>query len=500
MDISILFAISPIILIILLLIVFKRPLFVSAPITFFFTFLIVWFYWRMSASHIIGSTLKGLFVAIDISIIIFGAIFFLEFLKRTKLLNSIVSYLEHISPDRRIQVIILVWFLGSFIEGSAGFGTPAAIIAPLLVGIGFPAVMAVVLALIGNSTAVAFGAVGTPIRVGLSGLPITGVVNNVAMINSIAGLIVPIFLVGVLIFGDKFLEKKEKKTYFLEILPFSLWAGFVLLVPYYLTSFLGQEFPSLLGSLVGLLIIIYTTKKGFLVPENIWRIRERKHNVDFSLKSLVPYIILILFLIIGKLVLPSFSLIITAGIKHSFNLFNPGLIFIVTIIIVAVLFGFSRKNVFGAAHDALSKLLYPFISILFITAFVQLMIYTGYNHSGITSMVNIISNLFKSPSLIFFSPFIGGFGAFIAGSATVSTLLFGSFQYSAAIDLGLSISALLALQVIGAGVGNMIALTNIVAAEATVKIHGYEHEILRKTIIPCIIYLLIVAIIGTILL
>jgi len=115
-------------------------------------------------------------------------------------------------------------------------------------------------------------------------------------------------------------------------------------------------------------------------------------------------------------------------------------------------------------------------------------------------MVNIISNLFKSPSLIFFSPFIGGFGAFIAGSATVSTLLFGSFQYSAAIDLGLSISALLALQVIGAGVGNMIALTNIVAAEATVKIHGYEHEILRKTIIPCIIYLLIVAIIGTILL
>jgi len=124
------------------------------------------------------------------------------------------------------------------------------------------------------------------------------------------------------------------------------------------------------------------------------------------------------------------------------------------------------------------------------------MMYTGYNSSGITSMVNIIANVFKSSLLIFFSPFIGAFGAFIAGSATVSTILFGSFQYSVAIDLGLSVSVLLALQVIGAGIGNMIALTNIVAAEATVKIHGYEHEIIRKTIIPCLIYLILVVILG----
>lgn len=454
----------------------------------------------MNFSQIVGSSLKGLFVAIDISIIIFGAIFFLEFLKRTKLLNSITAHLEHISPDRRIQVIILVWFLGSFIEGTAGFGTPAAIVAPLLVGMGFPAITAVVLALIGDSTAVAFGAVGTPIRVGLSGLPISGVVHNVALVNAISGLLVPLFLVGVLIFSDRYLDSKEKKNYFFEVVPFALWAGFVLLVPYYLTSFIGQEFPSLFGSLIGLALIIFTTRKGFLVPVNVWRIRERKHDVNFSFKALSPYVILIGLLVLGKFFLPSFPLVLVEGISHSFNLFNPGFIFVLTILLVAFLFRFSWSTVSESAIDALSKLLYPFISILFITGFVQMMIYTGQNSSGLASMVDVIAGIFKSQLLVFFAPFIGAFGAFIAGSATVSTILFGPFLYTASLDLGLSVAALLALQVVGAGVGNMIALTNIVAAEATVKIHGYEHEILLRTIVPCLVYLLVVALIGFILL
>ncbi len=496
MDFNIFLALTPIFIIIILLIL-RRPLFVSAPITFFVTFIIAWFVWKMNPAYIIGSSTKGLFVAIDISLIIFGAIFFLEFLKNTKLLNSIICYLESVSSDRRVQVIILVWFLGSFIEGIAGFGTPAAIIAPLLVGIGFPALTAVVLALVGNSTAVAFGAAGTPIRVGLSGIQSEGVVTNVAMLNGIAGFLVPLFLVGLLILNES--QLKNKFNYFLEIIPFALWSGFVLLVPYYLSSFIGQEFPSLMGSIVGLMIIIITTKRGFFTPKNIWKIKERKHlnqTDKISFKAIIPYLILIILLMTGKYVLPSFTIIIFEEIKHSFNLFNPGLLFVVTIVVVSMLFSVSRKVVLDSAYSAVSKLLYPFISILFITAFVQIMIYSNYNFSGLSSMINIIATMFRSQSILFFSPFIGAFGAFIAGSATVSTLLFASFQYSAGVDLGLNVGVLLALQVVGAGVGNMIALTNIVAAEATVKLHNQEFEIFKRTFIPCMIYLVVVSLIA----
>ncbi len=100
--------------------------------------------------------------------------------------------------------------------------------------------------------------------------------------------------------------------------------------------------------------------------------------------------------------------------------------------------------------------------------------------------------------LPFISPFIGAFGAFIAGSATVSTLLFGKFQFLAATNLGLNTSKILALQLVGAGVGNMIALTNIIAAQATVKLYHKEMSILKMTIIPCLIYLFVAGVVGLI--
>lgn len=495
--INLLLSLSPIILILILLLVFRRTILFSAPITFIATAILAYIHWGLMPKFIYAASLKGLLVAIDVCIIIFGAIFFLDFLKSTGIIQTIESHLGKVSHDKRIQGIILAWFLCSFIEGTAGFGTPAAIVAPLLVGIGFPAVTAVVISLIADSTAVAFGAVGTPIRIGLEGLASSSVPFYVALINLIVGLIVPIIILIVIVKASKTKQKGAIK----EMIPFSIWAGLVLLIPYFLSSYLGQEFPSLIGPLVGLAIIIWTTKKGFLVPKNVWAFEERKipkKSETNNFKVYFPYVLLVLLLVVGKYVLPKITYSIVDPISHSINTYNPGLLFIITILIITLIYKYDFKYVKNASSDAFKILIKPFIAILFITAFVQIMNYSNpaLNTSGLESMVNIIANSLQTQILPFLAPFIGGFGAFIAGSATVSTLLFGSFQSQAATNLGMNTQIILALQVVGAGAANMIALTNIVAAQATVKLQGKDNEILKMTILPALIYLFLAGIIG----
>ncbi len=522
-------ALSPIVLILVLLFLFKKPLYFSSPLVFIFTAFLALFIWRITLVYLISSISKGFLVAFDIIIIIFGAIFFLEFLKSTGLLDNIKNFLNSISPDKRIQTILLVWFFGSFIEGTAGFGTPAAIVAPLLVGIGFNAITAVAVSLIGNTTAVAFGAVGTPIRIGFSGLIIEGVPFYAGLINLFAGILVPLMLVSIVVIS----EKRWKFKDILEMVPFSIYAGLCFTIPYFLLTFVGQEFPSLIGPLFGMLIITLTTKKGFLVPKNIMvnkskRINEKEVNnknlKNKNLKnknsknkkgdskeikgingirgikhSILPYIFLVLFLVVGKFTLPSYDIDLFGKISHSLNLFNPGFAFLFAILFTSLIYKVKFSMVSSSAKEAFFKLLAPFITIFFLVSVSQIMIYSGNNTSGMESMLETVAVLIKIPLLPLISPLIGAFGSFIAGSATVSNVLFGNFQSSAANFLGYNSSIILALQLVGAGIGNMIALTNIVAAQATVKLKDKETSILRLVFVPFLIYILTAGLIGLIL-
>ncbi|PIV86798.1 hypothetical protein COW49_03295 [Candidatus Kaiserbacteria bacterium CG17_big_fil_post_rev_8_21_14_2_50_51_7] len=130
--------------------------------------LLATFYWHIVPDVLFISYANGFFVAFDIFIIIFGAIFFLKIIQELEVIKNVSYYLEHFSRDYRIQIIILAWFFENFIEWTAGFGTPVAVVAPLLVGLGLPVISALVIALLGNSASVVFGAAGTPIRTGFA--------------------------------------------------------------------------------------------------------------------------------------------------------------------------------------------------------------------------------------------------------------------------------------------------------------------------------------------
>ena len=164
-----LLAFVPILSAAILLVGFRMPAKRAMPISFVVTVLIAYLFWNIPADFLAASTIQGLFITFDILYIIFGAIVLLNLLNYSGAIGVIRSGFMDISEDRRIQVIILVWLFGSFIEGAAGFGTPAAVVAPLLVGMGFPAFCAVMLGMMVQSTAVTFGAVGTPILVGITG-------------------------------------------------------------------------------------------------------------------------------------------------------------------------------------------------------------------------------------------------------------------------------------------------------------------------------------------
>jgi lactate permease len=497
-NIPILLSLFPFLVFLFLLLIKKVPLLLSSLITLaLYTFLAI-FYWKIMPSFLYASYGKGFFVALDIFIIIFGAIFFLEILKDLKIIKNISYYLGSLSKDYRIQIIIIAWFLECFIEGTAGFGTPAAIAVPILMGLGLTPIRALVVGLLGNSVPGVFGAAGTPIKMGFVGLNTTLVPLYSALLNCV-GFIVPVFMLW-FITGERPNRKKE----FLDALPFAIYSGLLFVVPSLFFVFFGQEFPSILGSLFGLVVIIISVKLGFLVPKEVLSLAGKKDETEISsmspLRAFLPYIILITLLILGKFVLGGIGIPLFLGFSHTFSLFNPGFIFILSGLLVILIWKEKGEIIKSSIKKALKGAAHPFLVVFSMLAMVQIMINSGNNYSGLLSAISLMTKSFETALLPLFAPFIGAFGAFMTGSVTVSNIMFGHLFNMAATNLSLNTSIILALGVVGAAAGNMIALADILTAEAVTGTKNSEVSVLKGVIVPCVILLSVLGIIGLIVL
>jgi len=493
LTVPIALSIFPFIVFVILLLGVRMTLLRSSFITLALFVFLAAFYWRIFPYLLPVSFAKGFFVAFDIFIIIFGAIFFLRIMQSVGVIKNISYYLEHFSRDYRVQIIILAWFFENFIEGTAGFGTPAAIAAPLLIGLGLPMIDALVVALLGNSASVVFGAAGTPIRIGFAGLDVSSVPFFSALFNCI-GFIVPIFMLWVITSG-----RKNRKAEFLGGLAFAIWSGVAFVVPSLLAAiFLGQELPSIIGSIVGLFLVMVSIKMRVFIPKDTLSLQEHinvEHTMPAS-KAFLPYGILVLLLIAGKFALGNAGISFFFITVYTFNLFNPGFAFIIAGLLALFLWR-SKKGIFSpSAKNALWGAIGPFLVIVFMSSLVQLMIHSGQNSSGLPAAITLIAKIFETNWLPFFTPFISAFGSFITGSATISNIMFGNFFNSAGQALGFNVSVLLSLGVVGASAGNMIALSDMLAAEAVVGAKNQERRILKGVFIPCTTYLVLVGIAG----
>jgi len=502
--------------------------------------------WDMHGSAVAAASIQGLFITFDILMIIFGAILLLNTLKYSGALSVIRHGFSEISPDRRIQVIIIAWLFGSFIEGASGFGTPAAIVAPLMVALGFPAIAAVMLGMMVQSTPVTFGAVGTPILVGVKGgldspevqqsLADAGltigeylqvVTVNVVTLHAIAGTLMPLLMVMMM---TRFFGRNHSWSEGLAILPFALFGGLAFTVPYYLTGmFLGPEFPSILGALIGMAIVTFAARRGFLVPKKHWDFAEESawpanwsgilkieidaHGDAMSLtRAWLPYMFVAILLVLTRLPELPFGAwlksariawdgILGTSISAATTPFYLPAAILIAVSVLTIFLHRMPASKFGRALNESSRMLIGAGFVLIFTVpMVRIYINSG-SGSDLASMPIVMAQWVSTnvgQIWPLFAPTIGALGAFIAGSNTVSNLMFVLFQYGVAQNLGVSMAMVVALQAVGAAAGNMIAIHNVVAASATVGLLGQEGRTLRRTLLPTIYYLTIVGTMGLI--
>ena len=542
-----LLAFMPIALSAILLIGLHWPAKKAMPVVYTVTAAIAFFAWEMSFNRIVASSIQGLMITIAVLWIIFGAIMLLNTLQHSGAILRIRAGFTNISPDRRVQAIIIAWLFGCFIEGASGFGTPAAIAAPLLVAIGFPAISAVMIGMMIQSTPVSFGAVGTPIIIGVSsGLDKSNlteqliangssweqflrlITSEVAIGHAIVGTLMPLFMVVMLtrFFG----QNKSWKEGF-EIAPFAIFAGLAFTLPYALTGiFLGPEFPSLIGALVGMAIVVPLAKRGFLMPKKAWDFAPKeqwpahwlgkisfKQDNSQAKKSMsltrawLPYLLVAIILVLSrvstefKALLKSLSfgfsnILGEVGISASVQpLYLPGGILFFVCILTLFLHQMKFKQVLDAAKQSTTTLVGAGFVLIFTIPMVRILINSGVNGADLAAMpvamASFVAQTFGDLYPLF-APSIGALGAFIAGSNTVSNMMLSQFQFEVANALSVSGALLVALQAIGAAAGNMIAIHNVVAASATVGLLGQEGRTLRKTILPTIYYVIAVGVLG----
>lgn len=545
-----LLAFLPLVLAAVLLVGFNWPARRAMPVVFVVTVAIALTAWEMTFNRVLASTLQGLILTGAILWIIFGAILLLNTLKHSGAITAIRAGFSNVSTDRRIQVIIVAWLFGCFIEGASGFGTPAAVVAPLMVALGFPAMAAVMVGMMVQSTPVSFGAVGTPIIVGVSGgLDKAGIsekllsegsswdvlyaliTSEVAITHAIIGVLMPLFMCVML---TRFFGRNKLWSEGLAVAPFAIFAGLAFVVPYALAGvFLGPEFPSIIGALVGLALVVPAARAGFLVPKKSWDFAppsewaaEWMGSIEIKLDSLtakapvsigmawLPYVLLAALLVLSRvstevktflsntLVLPWVDILGEKGISGKIEfLYLPGGIMVLVVLATFFLHRMKFSELKAAVGESSRTLLGAGFVLIFTIPMVRILINSGVNLADLPSMPRAMAQLVASSVgdvYPFFAPAVGALGAFIAGSNTVSNLMLAQFQFDTAGLIGVSGAMLVAVQAVGAAAGNMIAIHNVVAASATVGLLGREGQTIRLTIIPTLYYLVMAGIITMI--
>jgi lactate permease len=542
-------AFIPILAIFVLMVILRWPATKAMPVSWILGVVLAILVWQTPGQWIVASSLNGVVLALQILVIVFGALILLFTLRESGAMAAINRGFMGISEDKRIQAIIIAWFFGAFIEASAGFGTPAALMAPLLLSLGFPALAAVMVTLIANSTCVSFGAVGTPTLIGVgSTLEIPEIVSVLSALgmtypdfihevgfwtavqHSVMGIFIPLIMVAMM---TRFFGEKRSYSEGLSIWPYALFAGLVFVVPYMLVAWLlGPEFPSILGALLGLVIIIPSTKAGFLVPKEKWDFPEKSkweanwigsisagdHHDGAHIsvfKSWIPYILIGVLLILTRIkqlpfldmvksVSISYENLFGTDIKNTFPiLYNPGILpFMLIALFCIPLYKMNKNQVATAWRHATKRIIGPAIALLFAVPMVRVMMQSGQNMVDLASMPIImaqyITNVVQGAWPLV-SPFVGALGAFMAGSNTVSNMMFSLFQYSIADQLAISHSIIVAMQSVGGAFGNMICVHNVIAACATVGLVGVEGLLIRRNLIPMTLYGLVVGITGMLL-
>ncbi|MEW9856461.1 L-lactate permease [Novosphingobium sp. M1R2S20] len=438
---------------------------------------------------IAGPFLEALFQSATILWIIFPALCIHEFQVRNGGTALFGRALAGLSNDPRMVALLIAWFFVCFLEGAAGFGTPIALAAPLLVTAGFSPQVALLLAIVGNAAAVPFGAIGTPMAPLLAetGLDPNALSLSVALLNASVGWIMVLMVVRIATPGSV--------IPFWSSLGWALGAAALFFVPSALLAWTtGPELPSLGAALIGggAFAVFLSRLRGGGRGRGTIEDRAQLPSSSGLLRAALPYLVVVGLILITRLVPPLSQALRAVEIHWSMEggyagsvapLYHPGTVLMLAFLFSGMLQRETRVLISGAARDAARRLPRVALALLAVLTLARTMV-----HAGMIELLAAATAQAFGNALPLVAPLLGTLGAFVTGSGTASNILLGGFQASAAERAGILPMLAAAAQAVGAAAGNLVAPHNIVAGAATVGLVGKEGEILHRTLPLALLY------------
>ncbi|CAI0863028.1 L-lactate permease [Serratia fonticola] len=500
---------------------------IAATLTVGIALLVALFLYRMPIDRALAAVVYGFFYGLwPIAWIIIAAVFVYQISVKTGQFDIIRSSILSITPDQRLQMLIVGFCFGAFLEGAAGFGAPVAITAALLVGLGFNPLYAAGLCLIVNTAPVAFGAMGIPIIVAGQ---VTGL--DSFEIGQMVGRQLPFLTIIVLFWIMAIMDgwRGIKETW-----PAVVVAGGSFALAQYLSSnFLGPELPDIISSLVSLVCLtlflrVWQPKRLFRFDNAEGAVGDQKlvqqhYALGQIIRAWMPFIFLTatvtlwsippfkaLFAQGGSLYDWVFSIPVpfldklvakmppvVANITPYVAVFKldwfsaTGTAIMVAAIASVIYLRMKPKDALTTLAETLKALMLPIYSIGMVLAFAFIS-----NYSGLSATL-ALALAHTGSAFTFFSPFLGWLGVFLTGSDTSSNALFAALQATTAQQIGVSDVLLVAANTTGGVTGKMISPQSIAIACAAVGLVGKESDLFRFTVKHSLIFTCMVGVITT---
>jgi lactate permease len=494
---------------------------VAGVLTLLLTIIISVLVYRMPLSAALSASALGMVTGLfPIGWIILTAVFLFNLTVESGQFEVIKSSISSLSPDRRIQALLIAFSFSAFMEGVAGQGAPVAVAAAMLIGLGFPPLPAAVICLVANTPPVPFGPVGVPTMMmsTVTGIPATTMARAIGIDMAFMALIIPFFMLVVMV-GFK----KAK-----EVLPAALVVGISYAAASLVVStYFGPELPAITASVVSLVCLIIFIR--FWQPKTIWNFPEdatssqaigTTYSAGQIFKAWSPFLILMVIMAVWGtpffknyaekthhwfLAVPHWPgldgvvfkaapiVAKPAAYAASYKwqwLTAPGTAMFLSALISMAVLGISPATGARVFLKTFKQLRFALITLASVIGLGFLA-----NYSGMSFTLGLAMAVLTGMAFPIFSPIIGLIGVFLTGSVTSSAALFGKLQQVTAIHLGLNPVLTTSANLFGGVMGKLISPQSIAVACAAVGLVGKETDIFRKTLKYSMILLGIVVVV-----
>ncbi|MCW2481426.1 L-lactate permease [Candidatus Symbiopectobacterium sp. NZEC135] len=493
--------IFPLLVMIVLILKIKTPIHYAVLITLALTLIITYLFWNTSVRTlglaITYGALKGLW---PIIIVILGAIYSYNLMQKTRSMDVLRDVLAGISDDKRIQVLLISWCFGGFLEAAAGYGTAVAIPIGILIALGFNPMKAAVASLVANTVPTAFGAVGIPVSILAEQvhLPVTTLSATVVAQLALFNILLPFVIISIIGGGIKAIR---------GVFGITLVCGVTTLVPQYLVAiYLGAELPAFAGSLTSLIAVTLMAKARKKATEPEYRISSdhqtsvASYSASQLLRACAIYLLIFVFILLCSPLFPAiksavsqvasvipFYLTETQVLKLKIDwIATPGVLIIIATLLGGFIQGANLPTMLSVFFGTVKQLKNSIIAITAIVAMATVMDVSGLIATLAQTMVDVTGG-----GYLFIAPVIGALGTFVTGSDTNSNVLFGKLQTMAAEKLHVDPVWLAAANTAGATGGKMISPQSIAIAVSATRMEGQGSAIMSGTLKYCGVYIVI---------